>query len=94
MFSDNGWTSTLTFSPRPSAMTQNLWQATWGWGVCLVATFLVSLVTTPKPAVELEGLVKRHTPLPSMAGVPLLGRPGFWAAVALLVLIALNVYFA
>jgi SSS family solute:Na+ symporter len=91
---DGGLTYALTFSHDPSDMTRNLWQATWGWGVCLVATFGISLVTTPKPAAELEGLVKRYTPWPSMAGVGLLGRPGFWAAVALVVLIALNVYFA
>lgn len=83
----------ITFSKNPSGMTQNLWQASWAWIVCLSATILISLVTKPKPEAELVGLVKGLTPAVDGGDVPLLGRPGFWAALALVVLVILNVMF-
>ena len=88
-----GMTWAITFSHEPSDMTRNLWQATWGWGVCLVATIAISLVTVPKKPEELVGLVKGYTPQVGAEKVPVLGRPGFWALVSLAVLIVLNVYF-
>jgi SSS family solute:Na+ symporter len=83
----------LTFSPAPSDMTRNLWQASWAWVVCFGVTILISLFTTPKSDAELEGLVKGLTTKVEEGKVGLLGRPGFWAAVALIVVIALNAYF-
>lgn len=83
----------LTFSPTPSDMTRNLWQASWAWIVCFGVTVLISLFTTPKTDAELEGLVKGMTPKVHGAKVGLFGRPGFWAAISLIVVILLNVYF-
>jgi SSS family solute:Na+ symporter len=83
----------LTFSEQPSDMTRNLWQAIWAWVVCFGATFAISLVTRPKPDSELVGLVKGLTPETKDADVPLFGRPAFWAAVALVVLVVLNIWF-
>ena len=90
---DASLTWALTFSHQPSGMTQNLWQAVWAWSVCFAATVGISLFTEPKTDAELEGLVKGLTPKVSTAFVPLLGRPAFWAVVALALLVALNVYF-
>ncbi|MBI5533321.1 MAG: sodium:solute symporter family protein [Deltaproteobacteria bacterium] len=89
----SGLAQILTFAPHPSEMSRNLWQATWGWGVCLVVTALVSLVTKPKTDEELTGLVKGLTPKTDETQVPLIGRPIFWAAIALVVVTALNLYF-
>ena len=83
----------LTFSAAPSDMTRNLWQAIWAWVVCLGVTTGLSLVTVAKPESELVGLVKGLTAEPDDAEVPLLGRPGFWAAVAMAMLVGLNVWF-
>ena len=93
-----GWfspelTRALTGYVNPSDMTRNLWQAVWGWLVCLEGTILISFVTKPKPEAELEGLVKGLTPKTESGDVPLLGRPSFWAAVSLVVLVALNIWF-
>ncbi len=85
--------SVLTFTATPSDMTRNLWQASWAWIVCFGMTVAISLFTAPKPDAELEGLVKGLTPKADDGKVGLLGRPGFWAAVALVVLVVLNVYF-
>ena len=41
---------------------------------------VVSLLTTPKPAEELEGLVHGCTKLPSESDVPVYKRPLFWGA--------------
>jgi SSS family solute:Na+ symporter len=83
----------LTFSDAPSDMSRNLWQASWGWVVCFAVTIGISLVTSPKPESELVGLVKGLTPETEDKNVPLLGRPVFWAAIAFVVVVALNVYF-
>jgi solute:Na+ symporter, SSS family len=83
----------ITLSKNPSSMTQNLWQATWAWVVCFGATVAISLVTEPKPLAELEGLVKGLTADPDAEEVPLLSQPRFWAGVALVVLIILNIVF-
>jgi solute:Na+ symporter, SSS family len=83
----------LTFSRAPSEMTTNLWQAIWAWTICFVVTILISLATTPKPTSELVGLVKGLSLQTAEEDVPLLKRPATWAALALVVVVALNIYF-
>jgi SSS family solute:Na+ symporter len=87
-----GWMgATHTF---PSSMAQNFWIAIWAWTVCFVVTILVSFVTRPRPAAELEGLVYGLTKIPHEQGVSWYLRPGPVAiAVGVLVLI-LNIWFA
>lgn len=89
----SGLAQMLTFSADPSEMSRNLWQATWGWVVCFAVTGGLSFFTKPKTDAELEGLVKGLTPKTDEAQVPLIGRPAFWAAIAAVVLVALNLYF-
>ncbi|MGC4122743.1 MAG: sodium:solute symporter family protein [Myxococcales bacterium] len=88
-----GMTKALTFSAAPSEMTRNLWQAIWAWLVCFVVTLLLSLVTRPKADAELEGLVKGLTPKSDDGALGLAGRPAFWAGVAGVALVGLNLYF-
>jgi len=88
-----GLTYALTFSESPSAMSCNLWQAIWAWAVCFGLTILISAVTEPKPAEELTGLVKGLTARADDSAHGLLGRPVFWAAISLAVLIVLNAVF-
>lgn len=84
----------LTLAEHPSDMTRNLWQATWGWLVCFGGTILISLFTVPKPDSELVGLVKGLTvEEDGSVKVAWYGRPAFWAAVSLAVLIVLNILF-
>jgi len=61
--------------------------------VCVAVTVGVSLVTTPKPAAELAGLVYGYTPIPKEENVPLLHKPIFWAGVALVLFVILQVVF-
>ncbi|MBN2497383.1 MAG: sodium:solute symporter family protein [Deltaproteobacteria bacterium] len=84
----------LTFSDSPSAMSCNMWQATWAWLLCFVLTVVISLFTSPRPESELIGLVKGlMDPSQGEARVGLLRRPVFWAVVSLAVLIFLNIWF-
>ena len=64
-----------------------------GPAVCVAVTVGVSLITTPKPAAELTGLVYGYTPIPKEENVPLLQKPIFWAGVALVLFVILQVVF-
>jgi len=83
----------ITFSHAPSDMAKNLWQAWWAWVVCFGVTVGVSLATVPKSDEELKGLVSGLTPREDAGHVPFYSTPAFWAAVALVLLVAVNVYF-
>ena len=83
----------LTFSESNTDMSATLWRAWWAWLITFVSTIGISLFTKPKPDSELIGLVKSLTPKADQSSVPFLKRPGFWAIIAIAVLIALNIYF-
>jgi SSS family solute:Na+ symporter len=89
----DGLAQVITLAADPSDMSKNLWQAWWAWLVCFVVTIVISLVTKPVPATKLVGLVWGMTERTAEADVPLIRRPVFWAAIALVVVIGLNVYF-
>ena len=77
----------------PSAMAQNFWIAILGWSACLVVTFLVSLVTRPKPEPELHNLVYGVTDIPQEEAAPWYKRPGPLAIIVLAVLVVMNVIY-
>jgi SSS family solute:Na+ symporter len=72
-------------------MAENMYRALWAWIVCVTVTIVVSLMTSPRPAAELEGLVLGST------GVQVVDdaarwyqQPIFWAGVVMVAFIALN----
>jgi solute:Na+ symporter, SSS family len=77
----------------PSELAQTFWTAIVAWVTCFVVTILVSLVTRPRPADELRGLVYSLTPRPSDSGLPLRSRPWVLAVVVLVLTVALNLVF-
>jgi SSS family solute:Na+ symporter len=83
----------VALSAKAKPMAQDMFQALWSFVICVVVTVAVSLVTKPKPDVELEGLVYGLTPIPSLKGMPVYKRPIFWAGVVTLVFVGLNVIF-
>jgi solute:Na+ symporter, SSS family len=87
-----GWLGTAV-NTYPSEMAQNFWTAIWAWSVCFVVTIIVSLMTRPRPADELRGLVYSLTERPSDAGAPWYRRPGPLAALVLGMTLALNILF-
>ncbi len=83
----------LTFSHVPSDMGANLWRAFWAWSITFLLTIVLSLASTPKPDEELVGLVRGLTTQVSLERISWYKRPELWAAVSLLVCLALNIYF-
>ena len=78
----------------PSDMAQNFWTAIFSFGINLIVTTAVSLMTSPKPESELAGLVYSLTPRPVETETKWYSRPGPLAAVVLTLVILLNLVFA
>jgi SSS family solute:Na+ symporter len=83
----------VALSPNARDMAENMYRALWSWIVCVAVTVVVSYLTTPKPDVELSGLVYGVTAIPREDDVPLYLRPIFWAAVVAVVFVILNIIF-
>ena len=81
-------------TPIPSELAQTFWTAIVAWITCFVVTIVVSLVTRPRPAEELRGLVYSLTPRPKRRRPPVVrsGR-GSLAVVVLALTLALNLLF-
>jgi solute:Na+ symporter, SSS family len=77
----------------PSELAQTFWTAIVAWTTCFVVTILVSLVTRPRPAEELRGLVYSLTPRPREEGLHWFARPAVLATVVLTLTVALNLLF-
>jgi SSS family solute:Na+ symporter len=78
----------------PSVMAQNFWIAIFAWTSCFLITIAVSLVTKPRPAKELEGLVYGLTKLPRHDGVSWYQRPVPLAIAVGILALGLNFWFA
>jgi solute:Na+ symporter, SSS family len=83
----------VALSPHAKDMAVNMFRALWAWVACVSVTVLVSLVTRPKPAEELVGLVYGYTKIPSEGDMPIYQRPVFWAGVVGVVFVILNIIF-
>ncbi len=86
-----GWISDMHHFP--STMAQNFWIAIWAWTTCFVVTLVISLLTKPKPEVELHNLVYGVTDRPPEENVPWYKRPGPLAIIVLAVLVIFNILF-
>jgi SSS family solute:Na+ symporter len=84
-----GWLGVVAH--YPSEMAQNFWTAIWAFSVCFVATFVISLMTAPRPDEELRGLVYSLTDKPKSDGRGM--RPELVAVIILATVGALNLYF-
>jgi solute:Na+ symporter, SSS family len=79
----------------PSELAQTFWTAITAFTTCAVVTVLVSLVTRPRPAEELRGLVYSLTPRAGSgdALLPWYARPAVLAIVVLSASVLLNLIF-
>jgi SSS family solute:Na+ symporter len=85
-----GWITVV--HSYPSDLAQNVWTALFAFSASLLVAVAVSLATTARPEAELRGLVYQLTP--RKANKVWWKRPEALAAAILLVVIALNFYFA
>ncbi|SDE94428.1 sodium:solute symporter family protein [Terriglobus roseus] len=83
----------IALSPDAQPMAENMYRALWSWIICVVVTVVVSLMTTPKPDSELDGLVYGATVIPHDGARTLFQKPIFWAGVVSVVFIGLNILF-
>ncbi len=72
--------SWIALSRDAKDMAENFYRALWSLIICMAVTVVVSLLSKPKPAEELEGLVYGRTKQASEGDVPLYQRPIFWGA--------------
>jgi len=83
----------VALSPDAKAMAENMYRALWSITVTFVVIFVVSLVTKAKPVTELDGLVYGATKIPTEPPVPFYKNEWYWAAVAIVAFVALQIMF-
>ena len=76
-----------------SELGQTFWTAIAAWTTCFVVTIVVSLLTRPRAAEELRGLVYSLTPRPQSSARSFWERPAFLGGLTLVLLLVLNIYF-
>jgi SSS family solute:Na+ symporter len=77
----------------PSELAQTFWTAIAAWTTCFVVTILVSLMTRPRPAEELRGLVYSETERVLDGTLAWWQRPAVLGGGVLLLTVVLNVIF-
>lgn len=77
----------------PSEMAQTFWTAIAAFTTCFVVTIIVSLITTPRPEAELEGLVYSLTPKPVDDVKHWYQKPSVFAVIVLAITVLLNILF-
>jgi solute:Na+ symporter, SSS family len=86
-------TKYIARSEKAKPMAVNMYSGWWSFVVCVLVTVVVSLFTRPKPDSELKNLVYGLTPRPDEGACRWYERPGLWAAVISVALVAINVLF-
>jgi solute:Na+ symporter, SSS family len=83
----------IALDAQAKPLAQDMWRGLWSFVICVGVTFLVSMVTRPKPRSELTGLVYGATELPSEGHLPMVRRPIFWGVVCLAAFLVLQWIF-
>jgi SSS family solute:Na+ symporter len=83
----------VAISPNAKAMAEDMYRALWSVIVSVLVTFIVSMFTEPKPLSELAGVVYGATKLPVEEPVPFYKNEYFWMVIAIILFLALNIYF-
>ena len=83
----------VAISPDAKDMAENMYRALWSVITSVGVNVIVSLCTTARPLSELTGVVYGATPLPIEEPVPLYKNEWFWTSIAIVLFLALNIYF-
>jgi SSS family solute:Na+ symporter len=83
----------IALSRDAQPMANDMFRALWSWIICVLVTVIVSLMTTPKPESELNGLVYGATVIPDDGATTIWQKPIFWAGVVAAVFVVLNIIF-
>lgn len=90
---DGGALRYIALSPDAKPMAENLYRALWSFLICVVITYIVSMMTEPTPDAQLAGLVYGATPIPDDGAHALWQKPIFWACIVIVVFFVLNLIF-
>jgi solute:Na+ symporter, SSS family len=83
----------VAISPDAKDMAENMYRALWSVIVAILVNVIVSYMTRPKTTAELTGLVYGATELPVEEPVPFYKNEYFWLVIAIILFLALNIYF-
>jgi SSS family solute:Na+ symporter len=72
---------------------QNMFRALWCCLICVIVTFVVSMLTKPKPESELKDVVYGLTPIPKAEHVSIFHSPIFWGVVVAIIFVILQIIF-
>jgi SSS family solute:Na+ symporter len=90
---DAGALRYIALSPDARPMAENLYRALWSFLICVVITYVVSMMTEPTPDAQLAGLVYGATVIPDDGAHALWQKPIFWACIVIVVFFVLNLIF-
>jgi SSS family solute:Na+ symporter len=90
---DAGALQYIALSPDAKPMAENLYRALWSFLICVVITYVVSMMTEPTPDAQLAGLVYGATEIPDDGAHALWQKPIFWACIVIVVFFVLNLIF-
>jgi len=91
--SDSSALRYIALSSDAQPMAENLYRALWSFLICVSVTWIVSMMTEPKPEKQLAGLVYGATPLPDDGAKTIWQKPIFWACVVFVIFLVLNLIF-
>jgi solute:Na+ symporter, SSS family len=83
----------VAISPDAKDMAENMYRALWSVSTSVGVNVIVSLFTKPKPLSELTSVVYGVTPLPTEEPVPFYKSEWTWTIIAIVIFLALNIYF-
>jgi SSS family solute:Na+ symporter len=83
----------VAISPDAKPMAEDMYRALWSVCTSVLVTFIVSIFTKPKTLAELNGVVYGATKLPTEEPVPFYKNEWFWTVIAIVIFLALNIYF-
>jgi SSS family solute:Na+ symporter len=83
----------VALSTDAKDMAENMYRALWSVIVAILVNVIVSVATKPKSLAELNGLVYGATKLPEEDPVPFYKNEWFWMVIAVILFLALNIYF-
>jgi SSS family solute:Na+ symporter len=90
---DGGALQYIALSSDAKPMAENLYRALWSFLICVVVTYVVSMMTKPTPDAQLAGLVYGATTLPDDGAQSIWQKPIFWACIVIVVFFVLNLIF-
>jgi len=90
---DAGALRYIALSPDAKPMAENLYRALWSFLICVIVTYVVSMMTEPVPQTQLAGLVYGATEIPDDGTTAIWQKPIFWACIVIVVFFILNLIF-